>query len=75
MCLGTPRRVLAVDQDGAAAAVDGAGPAARVSLLALDGPVDVGDWVLVHAGFAVQRLGAEEGAAIAALIAAAEEER
>lgn len=32
----------------------------RVSLLALEGPVAVGDWLLVHSGFALERLTAAE---------------
>ncbi|MDT0166439.1 HypC/HybG/HupF family hydrogenase formation chaperone [Actinotalea sp. AC32] len=35
--------------------VDGA-RTLRVSLLALDGPVAEGDWLLVHAGLALERL-------------------
>jgi hydrogenase expression/formation protein HypC len=32
-----------------------------VSLLALDGPVTPGDWVVIHSGFALSRLTADQG--------------
>jgi hydrogenase maturation factor len=39
----------------------------RVSLLALDGPVPaVGDWLVVHSGYAIDRVEAAEAEAVAA---------
>lgn len=65
MCLGVPAEVVAVP--------DPAEPRARVAIsgvervvstdLLLDEPVSVGDWVLVHVGFAMSRIDADEAAA------------
>jgi len=42
-----------------------------VSLVTLDDAVAVGDWVVIHSGFALERLGAEEAAEALALRAGA----
>jgi hydrogenase expression/formation protein HypC len=42
------------------ARVRSGGQALTVSLLTLDSPVAAGDWVLVHAGFALRRLTADQ---------------
>lgn len=57
MCLGVPARVL--ETDGELATVDVGGARREVSLMLLDG-VAAGDWVILHAGFAIQRLDQEE---------------
>jgi hydrogenase expression/formation protein HypC len=57
MCLAVPMKILAVD-----------GETARVSLSGLTQEIDVrfledprpGDYVIVHAGFAIEKLDAEE---------------
>ena len=53
MCLAIPGRI--VEIEGTTARVDFAGATMPVSLLALEG-AHVGDYVLVHAGFAIERL-------------------
>jgi len=53
MCLAIPARV--VDLDGAMATVELAGVTKRASTHLLDG-VRVGDYLLIHAGFALSRL-------------------
>ncbi len=45
----------------------------RVSLLALEGPVAVGDWLLVHSGFALERLTDAEARAALALRSGADD--
>jgi len=55
MCLGEIGRVLS-HTDGATAEVSVGPRRLRVSLLTLDGPVAVGEWLLVHSGFALKRL-------------------
>jgi hydrogenase expression/formation protein HypC len=57
MCLAVPAKVTAVD--GTTATVDFGGLSRDVLLDLLPG-VAVGDYVLVHAGFAIQRLEAGE---------------
>jgi hydrogenase expression/formation protein HypC len=54
MCLGIPGKVVSIAAD-ALAEVDFNGIRREVSLL-LCPEVQIGDYVLVHAGFAIQRL-------------------
>ncbi len=55
MCLGTPCQVVAPPAEASALVRDGAREV-TVSLLTLDVPVGVGDWVLVHCGLALAPL-------------------
>jgi hydrogenase expression/formation protein HypC len=64
MCLGIPGQIVEwVDQEHhiAKAQVSNVRRAINVGLLA-DGPdaVDIGDWVLIHVGFAMSKIDAEE---------------
>ncbi len=54
MCLGVPMRVVSIDGTDVVAEIDGVRRAA--SLMVLDEEVRVGDYVIVHAGFAIARL-------------------
>ncbi|MFN3346388.1 MAG: HypC/HybG/HupF family hydrogenase formation chaperone [Candidatus Bipolaricaulaceae bacterium] len=54
MCLAIPVRVVAVE--GSVATVDLGGSRAKARLDTLGEPVQVGDYLLVHAGFAIRRL-------------------
>ena len=72
MCLGELARVVSAPTD-AQAEVDCAGRRLTVSLMTLDAPVAAGDWLLVHSGFALERLTDEE-VADAARIRGEEEE-
>lgn len=56
MCLGVPAKITEITKDGAI--VDVGGVEREVSLALLTG-VRVGDYVIVHAGFAIQRLDEE----------------
>ena len=60
MCLGELGTVLRVDHAADTAEVDFGGRRTPVSLMVLDHPVAAGDWVVVHAGFALERLSAAE---------------
>lgn len=55
MCLGLVCQAAAV-LDGDVALVRTGAREVRVSLLTLDEPVAPGDWLMVHAGFALARL-------------------
>lgn len=67
MCLAAPSRVVAL-ADGAAT-VECFGQRREVSLLLLDEPVALGDYLLVQAGgFAFERLDAAAGEAALALM-------
>ena len=57
MCLGVPMKVLSRDGDTVVAEVDGVQKEANVMLLGED--VSIGDYVIVHAGFAISRLDEE----------------
>ncbi len=57
MCLAVPAKV--VERDGEQAWVDLAGTRVRVSLV-LTPDVQVGDYVLVHAGFAIEHVDEQE---------------
>lgn len=64
MCLGIPGQILEVGRrrpDLAMVDIAGVRREIDVSLL-LDEPVEPGDWVLVHVGFALSRIDAAEAA-------------
>jgi hydrogenase expression/formation protein HypC len=74
MCLGVPGRIVeVVDADRALAIVDVAGVRRQINILCV---IDeghppsacVGDWVLVHVGFAMSRIDAGEAARTLALL-------
>jgi len=58
MCLAAPARVISVSDKTAVVDYQGVRTTARLDTLAE--PVAVGDYVLVHTGFAIQRLTAED---------------
>ena len=58
MCLGVPMLVLEVNNDTAVAEIDGV--RREASLMMLDEPVKAGDYIIVHAGFAISRINPEE---------------
>jgi hydrogenase expression/formation protein HypC len=58
MCLGVPGRVLEVE--GLIATVDFWGLKRQVRLDVVDEPVQPGDYVLNHVGFAIRRIPAED---------------
>ena len=58
MCLGGPGKVLAID--GMNATVDFFGVKKELRLDIVDEPVQVGDYVLNHVGFAIRRIPPEE---------------
>lgn len=66
MCLSLPLRVVALDGDLAEVVVNGV--ARQVQLSTLDEPVAVGDWLLVHSGFALRRMRAEEAHQLQAML-------
>jgi hydrogenase expression/formation protein HypC len=59
MCLAVPMQVVSVE--GERAEVQGAGTRRRIRTDLLP-DVQTGEWVLVHAGFAIERIDAEEAA-------------
>ncbi|BCS55131.1 HypC/HybG/HupF family hydrogenase formation chaperone [Geobacter sp. SVR] len=57
MCLGVPMKVLTINGDDIIAEIDGVRKEASLALL--EEKVAVGDYVIVHAGFAISRLNEE----------------
>ena len=57
MCLGVPMKIVSREGDTIVAEVDGVRREASVMLLGEE--VAVGDYVIVHAGFAISRLDEE----------------
>jgi hydrogenase expression/formation protein HypC len=57
MCLGVPMKIISRDGDNIVAEVDGVQKEASIMLLGEE--VTVGDYVIVHAGFAISRLDEE----------------
>ena len=58
MCLGIPAKIVSVDKEKQGE-VDYLGTRVKASFLFLDSP-QVGDWVIVHAGFAISSLDEKE---------------
>jgi hydrogenase expression/formation protein HypC len=58
MCVAVPGEVLSIDADGLAE-IDFGGTRRTISLALLD-RAEVGDYVIVHAGFALHRVDPEE---------------
>lgn len=54
MCLGVPMKIVSKEGDTVVAEVDGVQKEANVMLLGEE--VAVGDYIIVHAGFAISRL-------------------
>jgi hydrogenase expression/formation protein HypC len=57
MCLSIPAQIISVDGDFASVSVGGA--IYRAGIQMISNP-EVGDYVLLHAGFAIQRISDEE---------------
>ncbi|HXQ60178.1 MAG TPA: HypC/HybG/HupF family hydrogenase formation chaperone [Acidimicrobiales bacterium] len=67
MCVSRLHRVLRDVDHGAVDVEDVDGTVHRVSLLALDGPPPVpGEWLVVHSGYAINRVDTAEAEAVAA---------
>ena len=60
MCLGVPGKVIEVDREMQIATVDFWGVRKQVRLEICDAPVDPGDYILNHVGFAIRRIPEEE---------------
>ena len=56
MCLGVPAKIL--ETGGGVAVVELGGVRREISMMLVDA-VSVGEWVIVHAGFAIEKLSEE----------------
>jgi hydrogenase expression/formation protein HypC len=72
MCLGIPGRVIeVVDRAAGLAKVDIAGVRREISVALVDepaAPIEVGDWVLIHVGFALARIDEDDARETLALL-------
>ena len=66
MCLGIPAKVIQVTPEGTGK-VDYLGTKVRVNFSLIE-DIRLGDWVIVHAGFAISRLNEEEAQETLALL-------
>ena len=60
MCLGIPGRIVELLDGGEVALVDVVGVVREINLALLDGPFHPDDYILIHSGFALERMTAEE---------------
>ncbi len=60
MCLAVPIEILEIEDDMATGRVGEGDATIQTSLMLLDEPVEVGDWIIVHAGFALRKLDPQE---------------
>ncbi len=75
MCLGIPGRIIEL-REGAAlpsGVVDFGGAQREICLAYVDGHVAVGDYVIVHVGFAISRIDEEEARKTYAVLEAMQE--
>lgn len=74
MCLAVPAKVIEiVDELNQIAKVDINGVRRNISIALID-DVEVGDWLLIHAGFAIQKIDEEEAEQTLALLRQLKEE-
>jgi len=59
MCLSIPSKVIKIDENNMAT-VDTMGVKREVTLDLIGEPVDIGDFVLIHVGFAMNKISKEE---------------
>ena len=60
MCLAIPSRVVEIDEVSKTAVVETFGVKRKVSTMLLNEPLKVGDYVLVHVGFAMEKVDPQE---------------
>ena len=63
MCLSIPSKVTKIDKENNVATVDTMGVERNASLDLIDQPVVVGDYVLIHIGFAMNKIDEEDALA------------
>lgn len=72
MCLGIPGRIVDIpDREAGLATVDISGVRRSVSIALVDEPAEpvaIGDWVLVHVGFALARIDEDQAQETLALL-------
>ncbi|MDQ2751082.1 MAG: HypC/HybG/HupF family hydrogenase formation chaperone [Pseudonocardiales bacterium] len=62
MCLGLPGRVVEIIPGSDVARVEVAGVVRDINIALLEGPFVPGDYILIHSGFALEKMTADEAA-------------
>lgn len=60
MCLSIPSKITGIDKENNIATVDTMGVERKASLDLIDQPVKIGDYVLIHIGFAMNKIDEED---------------
>ena len=60
MCIGVPCQIVAIHDQMATVEIGGTQREVRLDLLIDDSEAKIGDFVIVHAGFAIQKIDAHE---------------
>jgi len=60
MCLAIPGQVVAMSEQPMLVRVDVGGVRRNVNIGLLDDGVELGDWILIHVGFALSKIGEAE---------------
>ncbi len=60
MCLGLPGRVVEIRPGSDVAQVEVAGVVREINIGLLDGPFVAGDYILIHSGFALERMSPDD---------------
>ncbi|NVJ53678.1 MAG: HypC/HybG/HupF family hydrogenase formation chaperone [Campylobacteraceae bacterium] len=63
MCLSIPSKITKIDKENNVATVDTMGVERQASLELVDQEVEVGDYVLIHIGFAMNKIDEEDALA------------
>ncbi len=73
MCLGIPMRIVSIDRDQKLAQADALGVTRTISIAMMEDAKE-GDWVMVHTGFALEKLEYMEAQEILMLLEAVAKE-
>lgn len=60
MCLAVPAKIVSIDQNVATCRVGEGDTFVKASLLLLEHEAQIGDYIIMHAGFALRKLDVEE---------------
>jgi len=69
MCLAIPMRIVSIDRNRNLAQADALGVTRTISIAMMGDEVKEGDWVMVHTGFALEKLEYEQANEILTLLA------
>lgn len=68
MCLGVPARIIELDPENKWAVIDSYGVHKKINIFLIDEELNIGDYLMVHAGYAIGKLDVEEARQTLALL-------